>query len=384
MTDISGCKSRLDVMRSTFSASQPPMYAWADWNQGCSGTEAHFPVGEYDLNKGYPSVDGGTFQPFDLDSMWVPPNLVASVANDHTPGASFFAPPVLGPYVDFPGSDGLDGYLGLYANIDRANKPIKINQVSRIKLKEVRPWKEHIQRCCVGDESNPQACGQYTDMSKQSCQDLFSCSGDNLMVHADNNMQSRGCQSMCKLQPEKCDAIKLDYCDKNPTSPWCKCLTIPKDPKYQEWARAFSKKYPQLIPNLLSYDDGTGVNACRSGTTDNVDIFLTRDIVEARKHLPDKFTIQELNVSGTGNVVNSDMTAGDNQNAPPPPSPAEKAQWIKGIDNNMLIIIAVIIVVLLLVSGDDGDSELKNEYPGYYRYNEYQPVGFNPYFPALQ
>jgi hypothetical protein len=28
--------------------------------------------------------------------------------------------------------------------------------------------------------------------------------------------------------------------------------------------------------------------------------------------------------------------------------------------------------------------ELKNEYPGYYRYNEYQPVGFNPYFPALQ
>ena len=74
-------------------------------------------------------------------------------------------------------------------------------------------------KCCKGEES-AYKCGEFTPGSGKCANSMSNyCSADKLNEPL--------CQSWCKQNPTLCDPRAIEFCNANPTDPFCTCLKSP-------------------------------------------------------------------------------------------------------------------------------------------------------------
>lgn len=358
----------------TIGPTQPNFMFWADWRGGCNGTQMSIPEGDYNLLYGYDSLKkqfGSVIGYDDIDAIWMPPNTAGTAGSN----GSDFSRSTTDRY---DGSGGNTGYPGLYNNLD--GRAIGNNDIDVLNIRVIKPWKQHLQECCTGNVDDQRKCGGYAKGMGVCDAQFAACSADDIKTYAMPNLQQQYCSAKIKANPQLSDSIKVQYCNANPTSPWCSCLTLEKDPEFQAWARAFGQKFPQLSVNKMAYVDKFGRNPCRSDTTDLSDIFLTQQIMADRNNLPNAVSIQDLTITGNNNVVNNEMDGGIGNTKPTPSAPAEAPPIVAGISNQNLMYLVILVIAVaigyMVLGGDSDDSydQMQQQYGNPYM-NPMNPMG---------
>lgn len=360
--------------------TQPGFMYWSDWrNGGCSGTQMGLPEGDYNLLHGLDKLRsqfGSVIGANDIDSVWVPPNGIVDVNGNGDNGS--------GPIDRYTGVGGNTGYPGLYNNLD--GRAMGNNDIDVINARYTKPWQQHLQECCTGLVNDQRLCGAYKPGASVCDVEFAPCTADDMKTVSKPTIQQRYCTNKLKNDPALSDMLKVQFCNTNPTSSWCSCLTLERDADFQAWARAFGQKFPQIPVNKMSYVDKLGLNPCRSDTTDLTDIFLTQQIIADRNNLPNAISIQDLTISGNNNIVNNDMQGGIGNTNPSLPSnssdssSAEAPPIINGISNqNLMYLLILIVAVLLGYSFLGGNSEDQSNYS-----NQYNPSNYSNPYPPMQ
>lgn len=349
--------------------NQPNFMFWSDLrNEGCRGTQMSLPPGNYNLIDGvnrsddYRNKFGSVIGYDDIDAIYVPPN-GRIVAHNNGWG---------GNEATFTSNESNIGYPGLYNNLDDANRGIGNNDIDSFLLTTTKPWKQHLQECCTGNNIGVQ-CGNFKQGAAVCNNEAVfnTCSADDIKSSANPSLKQQYCMHRAMSNTQLSDMLKTQYCNANPTHPWCSCIKLESTPDYQSWAAAFGKKYPQLSVNKLAYVDDQGRNTCRSDTTDLVDIFLTEQIKADRNNLPKTISIQDLTITGNNNVVDNKMEHTENTGSSAEtkqPTAEPQLSMIAGISDEHLKYLIVIIVILV-----GGYYFMQDDTPNLYGATNMQP-----------
>lgn len=299
--------------------NQPPVLAWSDWRGGCNGAQASYPI-PYDMNLCSNSSNG--IGANDIDTIYVPPNVEVSVDPDcryQRDPVRFDGTGYLGQGINYPGLYQMDTDSGQKFIYDKYQngKRISLNDIDVIHTRTIIPWDEHLNKCCRGEIQDQRLCGSYA-AGKRECQEfLMKCSADDLK----NNS---GCQELCRRDPIQCDRIKFDFCQKNPSDPWCSCMNIDLNPDYQKFAQKVIDKTGQG-PRIGCAPFGR----CNTGI-DLLNTFLPSTVLADRATPCPSYSSyldQSVTTVGDNNVVTPTLIANEtkpNQPTPVPPAPAQK------------------------------------------------------------
>lgn len=400
----SHCASMLPEINET----QPPVLAWGDYRGGCNGNKGTFP-GEVDANLLYTNRYG--IGANDIDSMWIPPNMIATLSSN---GENVAAGVVVS--IDGSHTAGADiNYPGLYQfdqgvpDIYGRNTRIGLNDVDIVSTRIAKPWSDHLYSCCADAAADVRKCGQYKPGAAVCKSRLLTCTGDKLKT-------DEGCQNMCRSDPLTCDKIKKQYCDANPNDKWCSCMNVEQNADFIKLQDKIIQKTGQS-PRLACSPFGR----CMTGT-DLVDIYLPKNIIDDRTNTCPSYSSyldQSITTSGSGNIVNANQSGsagggtGNNsagtggsststgmglQDAPISgdnnivnldqnlnTDAASKSNIIKGVSNQTILIILgfvmLIFAALWFAKSDTADAQ----YPGMYQPNMYQPNMYQQqmYYPPM-
>jgi len=332
------------TMNAINSTSQPPAYFWghsgnANHNGGPMGLHA----GDYNLLYGWnalhnQSTTGRVVGTTDIDALWVPPNM--NVGSDGCDGRNCNMNQL---YVNYSGMGSSTGNRGQYWPIPG---PMGQNRMGTLNIRQIDdvdetdpmkqkrvpyPWKRVLQKCCTG---NLDKCGSdYNGHNAIGCGAQFNtCKGSDLIPDdgALLSYQGQYCTTSCKANYQGCDLLKKSYCNQNPTSSWCTCMTLDKTPDYKAWLQAFTKKYPSIPASKLMYRDSEGNNPCRDNLGGDLnDIFIPYELTLSIGNLPESYSILELNVTGNNNVLSDiNMAQISGTNAANPAAAIEASQAI--------------------------------------------------------
>lgn len=93
-------------------------------------------------------------------------------------------------------------------------------------------------------------------------------------------------------------------------------MNLDKTQDYKAWLQAFTKKYPSIPASKLMYRDADGNNPCRDNLGGDLnDIFIPYELTLSIGHLPESYSILELNVTGSNNTL-SDINMAQVNTAP--------------------------------------------------------------------
>ena len=320
------------VLNALNSTSQVPAYVWSSMNDAYDkGGPMGLPSGDYNLRYGYwqmPTTTGVRVGTSDIDALYVPPNMTVGADGCDGQGCNMNE-----LYVNYSGTSSNTGNRGLYWPIPG---PMGINRMGVLNIRQSDdidetdpmkqrrvpyPWKRVLQKCCTG---NLDHCGSdYSSHDAPGCGAQFAtCKGSDLIPEDDALLPYQGqyCTTSCKANYQGCDVLKKSYCNQNPTSSWCTCMNLDKNPDYKSWLQAFTKKYPSIPASKLMYRDSNGNNPCRDNLGGDLnDIFIPYELTLSIGHLPESYSILELNVTGSNNTlsdINMAQISGTNATNP--------------------------------------------------------------------
>jgi len=332
------------TMNAINSTSQPPAYFWGhSGNVNHNGGPMGLHSGDYNLLYGWDalhnqSTTGRVVGTTDIDALWVPPNM--NVGSDGCDGRNCQMNQL---YVNYSGIGSSTGNRGQYWPIPG---PMGQNRMGTLNIRQIDdvdetdpmkqkrvpyPWKRVLQKCCTG---NLDKCGSdYNGHNAIGCGAQFNtCKGSDLIPDdgALLSYQGQYCTTSCKANYQGCDLLKKSYCNQNPTSSWCTCMTLDKTPDYKAWLQAFTKKYPSIPASKLMYRDSEGNNPCRDNLGGDLnDIFIPYELTLSIGNLPESYSILELNVTGNNNVLSDiNMAQISGTNAANPAAAIEASQAI--------------------------------------------------------
>ena len=332
------------TMNAINSTSQPPAYFWGhSGNVNHNGGPMGLHSGDYNLLYGWDalhnqSTTGRVVGTTDIDALWVPPNM--NVGSDGCDGRNCHMNQL---YVNYSGMGSSTGNRGQYWPIPG---PMGQNRIGALNIRQIDdvdetdpmkqkrvpyPWKRVLQKCCTG---NLDKCGSdYNGHNAIGCGAQFNtCKGSDLIPDdgALLSYQGQYCTTSCKANYQGCDLLKKSYCNQNPTSSWCTCMTLDKTPDYKAWLQAFTKKYPSIPASKLMYRDSEGNNPCRDNLGGDLnDIFIPYELTLSIGNLPESYSILELNVTGDNNVLSDiNMAQISGTNAANPAAAIEASQAI--------------------------------------------------------
>jgi len=173
-----------------------------------------------------------------------------------------------------------------------------------------KQWRDHLAKCCSGEINNKTLCGSFMPNHKEgakSCSFLLDekinnerkyLTIDDIKDISDDGKTPIGKYSwICKNNPAVCDNIKNEFCAKNPTSSWCKCINASDQPEFKNLANRLNQA------NMSNYIDKCMIESCRTDDSD-----LTKNFIPSNqlgKDCPNPETIQQTIVSGSGNVLSN-------------------------------------------------------------------------------
>jgi hypothetical protein len=149
-----------------------------------------------------------------------------------------------------------------------------VNNFTKNALKST--FKTLLQECCIGNLKNCHP--NYNGYDAPGCAAQFeTCKGSDL-IDNDSSYQGQYCMESCKADFKACDVLKKGYCDENPTSSWCKCMNLGKNPDYQAWLQR--NGYSDSNDSKFNYTDRNGIQPCKEDNTqsDLNGIFIPYDL----------------------------------------------------------------------------------------------------------
>jgi hypothetical protein len=300
----------------------------------------------------------------DIDALWIPPNwrmrADACGNTNHCRSDERVA--------HYDGSSGNAGFPGLYWPLQDG---VGMNDIDTILLTQKQDidetdlerkrqvpytWSRVLQKCCTGNLTN---CGSnFNGPSAPGCAAQFSpCTGAELVKYdgVDRSYQQLYCVAKCKSDMPGCDIDKQKYCSVNTSDPWCACINLPQTAGYKEWLAAFTKKYPSIVASPLMYADADGKNPCRDNIGNDLqNIFIPYEITTRIGQLPPSYSITELNVTGSNNVlsdINMSQITGAGINSG---NPVLNDDQILGLSDNVIFLILIGIIIAILFAGSIG------------------------------
>jgi len=192
-----------DSRSTNITYQEPNAIFWSSPN--CSGRQMELTAGEYPNLDNAPITNGIRIGINDIDSMWIPPNMTATVYDSRNFGNQ------LGTYS-----------AGLYSDLNNPRLYAGRNQIDSIKITRKMPWIDHLTNCCTGKVSNgatPQSCGMFWGKGNDLglCDDLMEtycknpahqndakCSCYGVPVMKDDPLDVRLIKAQPKCWSEKC------------------------------------------------------------------------------------------------------------------------------------------------------------------------------------
>ena len=293
--------------------NEPNAVLWQ--HQGCGGIQRSVGVGTHRTT--------GHF-----DSMWIPPNMKATVLNVVDGGNRQFSN---------------TGYIS--GNVGNPNG---------IQLTRLRSWNDHLTNCCTGKVTNgatPETCGQWWGKT------------DNMGL---------------------CDSIMETYCDdpKNKTNAKCSCYGVPNTPSDDLEARLL-KAQPKCwsaicasrgyLPSNMATSKCPDVQICKQ----NISLPGHNNILKDNDYIQDcSQTNVAAGVSSTTGQVLTDKDVKNQSKYLGDKTGDDKEKSF--IEKNMMLLIIIFVIIVAVYVSSGGDQYPPGMYPGMY-----PPGGYPKRPPAM-